>query len=198
MSALVIGTQRPEVALLLELAEPHKATSIEEKGMLMDDLWRMVEVANNECPAHARVARSQILVADKPFLRAGKGTVQRKPTLELFADKIETLYANIGDEGRACAEAKPTTLKSDNSVMFLNSTEGTSRERKREVLCQLVKEVYSLDSISPEDDFFRLGMDSIQVLHLVHKIRSALGSQVEPRSIYRYTTVQALMDSGKL
>ena len=58
--------------------------SEEEKKVLVDIVWPTVEEANKECSVYARVAKSRILVADQPLLRAGKGTVQQKPTLKLF------------------------------------------------------------------------------------------------------------------
>jgi hypothetical protein len=52
-----------------------------------------VEEANSIAPAFSRIFKELILVADykKPFLRAGKGTVMRKATLDLYAQEVEVL-----------------------------------------------------------------------------------------------------------
>lgn len=63
-----------------------------------DRIFRpVVEEANSVAPAFSRIFKELILVADnkKPFLRAEKGTVMRKATLDVYAQEIEDLCVVI-------------------------------------------------------------------------------------------------------
>jgi acyl-coenzyme A synthetase/AMP-(fatty) acid ligase len=94
-SAIVAGAQRFEACLLVELlkAEP---LSADERAQVIERIWPTVQKANSQCPAHARVSKSSILITDpsKPMARAAKGTVQRAATLILYSEEIDTLYAD--------------------------------------------------------------------------------------------------------
>ena len=88
-AALVAGAQRFQAALLIELAAENPLSATER-------LWPTIQKANEDCPAHAKIDNSHILFVDpnKPMLRAGKGTVQRMATLRLYAEELNTLYAD--------------------------------------------------------------------------------------------------------
>lgn len=92
-SALVVGHQRFEASLLIELIKDEELSLQEQKAMI-ESVWPIVQQANTQCPAHARVSKSKILLADPalPFLRAPKGTVQRQATLDLYEEKLNKLY----------------------------------------------------------------------------------------------------------
>jgi len=48
---------------------------------------------NKEAPAFSRIYKEMILVThrNKPMLRAGKGTVNKKATVKLYEDEINAL-----------------------------------------------------------------------------------------------------------
>lgn len=52
-----------------------------------------VEEANSLAPTFSRIFKEMILIADpaRPFVRAAKGTAQRKKTLGLYAQDIDAL-----------------------------------------------------------------------------------------------------------
>ncbi|RSM09681.1 hypothetical protein CEP52_003989 [Fusarium oligoseptatum] len=91
-AALVIGTGYPRSGLLVEAVNPPK--SEEEKKKLVDTIWPSVEAANKPIALSRRIHRDMIIFtsADKPMLRAGKGTVQRKLTVDEYSAEIEALY----------------------------------------------------------------------------------------------------------
>lgn len=93
--SLVFGAGRRECGLLLEVkkADRDGMTSGRRKELL-EEVWLSVEIANRALPEHARVKEGMILVTsvEKPFLRAGKGTVIRRLTCDLYAEEIERLY----------------------------------------------------------------------------------------------------------
>lgn len=63
--ALVIGQARFQPALLLELKDPDK----KEQSLVTDELWPVIESANDLVPAYGRITRSMVLLAQagKPF-----------------------------------------------------------------------------------------------------------------------------------
>ena len=52
-----------------------------------------IEEANEPSPAFSRIFKEMILItsADKPMIRAAKGTVQRKATLKAYETEINAL-----------------------------------------------------------------------------------------------------------
>jgi acyl-CoA synthetase (AMP-forming)/AMP-acid ligase II len=78
--------------LLVEL----KATeplSTEKRKDIIDQIWALAEEANLKYRAEARISKSRILISDphKPLPRNVKGMVQRRLTLELYAEELECL-----------------------------------------------------------------------------------------------------------
>ncbi|KAH8433484.1 uncharacterized protein LDX57_011118 [Aspergillus melleus] len=173
-SALVAGNQRFEACLLIEPATT-EALGDAAKAELIEAIWPAVEEANAQCPAHARVSRSKILVLDaaKPMLRAGKGTVQRAGTIQLYQDEINALY-----------EERQTQ---DPPKKKLSSLQDASQ-----ILRTLVVEVTSWSEFENDADFFTLGMDSLQALRLAAAIRSSLGVILPPSAIYASASVNQL------
>lgn len=89
-AALVVGFRRTQPALLIE-----PAPNVElDRNVLIDKIWPSVERANKQALACGRLSRSLAMVVDsnKPFERAGKGTVIRKMTAEKLASEIDGLY----------------------------------------------------------------------------------------------------------
>jgi hypothetical protein len=58
------------------------------------DVRPIIEEANENAPAFSRIFKEMILFAsaDKPLPRAGKGTVQFKAAISLYAPEIESMY----------------------------------------------------------------------------------------------------------
>ena len=91
-TVLLVGQGRRRSSLLIEAKNAF--TSPEDRERLLEDIWPTVERANKLCFAHGRVARDLVLFtsADKPMLRAGKGTVQRRATVSLYESELDALY----------------------------------------------------------------------------------------------------------
>ena len=92
LSALIAG--HGKVQACLEIEPRIAPASEDEKERMIEDIWPTVQRANQDCPAHGRIMKDSIIFAipDKPFLRSGKGTVQRLMTLDLYKSQIDTLY----------------------------------------------------------------------------------------------------------
>lgn len=111
-AVLMVGTGRHMQALLIELAQPLLSALLsptttgdsneqkrkEEKDGMINWIWPTIEKANSTYPVDSRIEKSHVLFTDvrNPMQRAGKGIVQRGPTLELFKDGWDNLYAEAG------------------------------------------------------------------------------------------------------
>ncbi|KAL5325160.1 hypothetical protein ACEPPN_006283 [Leptodophora sp. 'Broadleaf-Isolate-01'] len=76
-SALVIRYYRFNATLLVELEDARIPRTVEERHELLDKIWPTIQEANEVAPRFARTPKSLVTfaTAEKPFLRAGKGTV---------------------------------------------------------------------------------------------------------------------------
>ncbi|CAK7224033.1 putative NRPS-like protein biosynthetic cluster [Sporothrix bragantina] len=181
--AVIAGTGRFQAALVIEPMEPLGETSEKE---FIDKLWPTIEQANAVGPAHGRIFRSKVLVAgpDKPFVRAGKGTVIRGRTTRLFEDEMDALYREEEDDASMVA-------------VSVDSVENVT-EFVRKCVTGLFP---SSATLSDDDDFFALGLDSLQTLELMKMLRRGLASHlkvvqgsdpVTTRSVYAHPTINQL------
>jgi len=171
-AALVIGAQRDEAALLVELIDTTQLSE-EEKKAAVQRIWPVVERANNPTPAHARIAKSKILLVnpEAPMARSSKGTVQRKATLELYAAEIDKLYQQDEEE----------TNHVENGL--------TGSKLIKSIVRDVVAELLGLDDL----DFFQMGMDSLGALRLRRAIQSHFPATHIPNNIaYSNSSVNAI------
>ncbi|KAG4438803.1 hypothetical protein IFR05_005694 [Cadophora sp. M221] len=182
-SALVVGHQRFEASLLVERLKDHDL-SLEEQEQLIDSIWPVVQHANTQCPTHARISRSKIMFADPalPFLRAPKGTIQRQATLNIYEDKIDKMYLERDSESAEVVE-----------LHDLHISESASPNEK---VRSLVRRVTEWKQFKDQDDFFSLGMDSLQVLHLRRGLFSLFGdSTINTGTVYANPSVDLLVQA---
>ena len=92
--ALVVGHGKFQAGLLIEPEWSQAKTT--NPSELVGHIWPMVEQANREAPAHARIYQTKVAIArkEKPFTRAAKGSIIRLQTVASFKDEIEDLYAD--------------------------------------------------------------------------------------------------------
>ncbi|KAK2061525.1 thioester reductase domain-containing protein [Colletotrichum caudatum] len=156
--AVVAGAMRFQPLLVLEPAEP--LASEEERESFVDDVWPLVAKANRETVAHGRIGRAFVGVAspEKPFPRAGKGTVQRPLALKLYKDEIDEWYAR--------AEEGAGPVSADVDVSSHQALVG-SIER-------LFQHTLGSRPLSADSDFFGAGIDSMQVINASRLLRRGL------------------------
>jgi thioester reductase-like protein len=181
--ALVVGMGKPQAALLLESKEQEGIDSI------VTQIWPVIERANQLAPSHGHIMRNMIITArlDKPFVRAGKGTVVRKLTEECYQSEIEELYASTD------------TLKGLNSPRKLdaNSDISTILDFTRGAVAHAFPE---MSHIGDDDNMFSHGLDSLKSSHLVRYLQNTINltnSNSDPacistRVIYRNPTIRGL------
>jgi acyl-coenzyme A synthetase/AMP-(fatty) acid ligase len=92
VSAILTGTGKAETAWLLEVNPPPESS--EQTVAWMNELGPTIEKAN-EAAHNGKVSKGKIVFTtkEKPMLRAGKGTVQRKRTLDAYATELDALYS---------------------------------------------------------------------------------------------------------
>lgn len=186
-SALVAGAQRFQAVLIIEptAEEGKKLISPKEKAAFIEDVWPVIEEANQDSPAHARISRTHILIThpESPMIRSGKGTVQRAATLQLNAKAIDALYADAD-----------TMAAGNNSDTPYNPVKDLSDSQSVSAFIKVaITSVTNWTSLGETDDFFALGMDSLQVLLAVRKLRRGLNlPTLATTTIYTNPSVLAL------
>jgi thioester reductase-like protein len=182
--ALVVGLGRFQSSLLVEAVQP--PTTAAEKEELVNVMWPSVEAANKKCPSHGRIHRDMIIFTspEKPMLRAGKGTVQRKPTVDLYSAEIDDLYNGTQDF------SKGPISNTDN---FDGDTQGVVRN-----IITACTDIVIAEQ-DPTTDLFELGLDSLQVSRITKTINEYLSAKgktesMEPKMVYSNPTISAIVD----
>lgn len=181
-AVLVTGLGRFQSSLLVEAFLPPVTGA--EKESLLSAIWPSVEAANKNSPSHGRIHRNMITFTstDKPMLRAGKGTVQRKSTVDLYSAELDALY-------------NENEIPSNGSVNgFTGSFENT-----KDVVQQIIATSTDIEpaELEPTTDLFGLGLDSLQVTVITKKINKYLSELGKPqlmavRSLYANPSVAAI------
>lgn len=153
--ALVVGAGRFQPALLLEPAQ-HPAN----KKDFIDSIWPLVVKANKQSVAHGQIGRQFIALSNpnKPFLRAGKGTVQRGGTVKMYKNEIDKIYEQV--EKVVSAEAPTLNL--------------TSKDTLIQSVSDLFEHQLNAPKLDPDTDFFTVGIDSMQVISASRLLRAGL------------------------
>lgn len=161
--ALVIGAQRFQAALLIEPASENALTT-SEQAALIEHIWPSIEESNHSAPAHARVEKSFVLVipADRRLIRSPKGTFMRGPSVKQYTKEIEELYAN--------ADVLSNDDDDSNEDPVLHNTP-TGIDGATRLIRNHVRTITDWSGLDDEDNFFDLGMDSLQGLQLTRALR---------------------------
>ena len=175
IGAQVVGSGQFHAALIIEPAQ-HPASE-QEKQKFLDDIWPVIEKVNKETVAHGRILRDYVFLSDqsRPFPRAGKGTIQRAMATKLYADDVRRIFESASDASIAAAE-----------LDF--SSETTLGDGIRELVQQTLK----MPTLGADDDFFTMGVDSLQVLQLARVLTASVKKSIEARRIYGHPTIAKL------
>ena len=179
-AALIVGLGKFQVALLLE---PRAESGVDTES-LIDSVWPMVEGANTQAPGHGRIIRSMIAVANtsKRFVRAGKGTVVRKMTAQMFATEIENLYSS-----------------NDLELSGPHLDPGATEDLK--TVQDYVRECIGISFLAPnlndDDDLYVFGLDSLKTMEITRILKSGLPrcsdtSWLSVQTIYTNPTIQSI------
>ena len=180
--ALMVGQGKELPALIIE---PEKGVALDSKDLL-DAIWPIIQEANSRAPGHARVNRSMVLIAktEKPFLRAGKGTIVRKLSVAAFSDEIEKLYSEENNEVNDVPDLDPPY----------------DQKAIQGFVQAAVKLYFPKIDLDNQSDFFVLGLDSLQTLEFVSRLKAGLRAHPNGRKcswlsakiVYAKPTIKAL------
>lgn len=179
--ALVVGSQRFQAALLIEPVNPTDFETTSAQADLIKHIWPSVQEANRVAPAHARVDKTLILVtnANRPLVRAGKGTIQRAESINQYYLDIDKLYTNA----ETTTDLEPIGGASD------SANAGTIAAAVRDS----VLTVTGWPTLGDSDNFFDHGLDSLQGLRLTRALRRTLQSpDLGLSTIYQNPTIEQL------
>ncbi|KAJ5930540.1 acetyl-CoA synthetase-like protein [Penicillium verhagenii] len=178
LGAQVMGSGQFHAALIIEPAK--YPANEQEKQRFLDDVWPVIEKVNEQTVAHGRILRDYVFLSDpeRPFPRAGKGTIQRAMASKLYVDDIRRIFESSSDTNGVSATA----------VQLDFSSEATLTDGIRE----LVRETVKLPALGVDDDFFTVGVDSLQVLQLARVLSASVKKTIEARNIYSNPTIAQL------
>ncbi|KAH9908156.1 hypothetical protein F4778DRAFT_798143 [Xylariomycetidae sp. FL2044] len=184
--ALVAGHGRFQSSLLVEAVNPPADTQAEKE--LLELVWPSVLAANKISPSHGSIFRHMIIFTSpvKPMLRAAKGTVQRKKTLELYASGLDSLYE-----------------KAENEISNHRGRE-SHRDRPQSVGMQVKNIVatctsFDMAALPADVNLFDMGMNSLHVLEIARDLNEfaslhGITRLVKPATIYANPTLAALIE----
>lgn len=183
--ALITGQGRFLPALLIEPKADYRDTD-----SLIENIWPLVESANMKAPGHGRVLRSMIIVAelDKPFTRAGKGTIIRKLTEAAYAKEIDALYASEPPQQSAASSSLEASAFRQGAVTNL-------------VRSMLAESLPGIE-LGDEDNFYSFGLDSLKTTEAAANLKARLLkhrkahklSWLSPDTLYRYPSIRELSE----
>jgi thioester reductase-like protein/acyl carrier protein len=183
--ALIAGLGRFQSTLLVEAVEP--PSSVDEEEHLPELIWPSVQAANKKSPSHGVIHRTMIAFtsAAKPMLRAGKGSVQRKMTLDAYASEIDSLYKAGEASARQSIKRSGEHLDDIGTAIKNIISTGTN---------------INAHAIPTDADLFELGLDSLQVTTIARDLTDLLSANdipqsIEAKTIYSHPSVAALTDA---
>ncbi|KAI4612274.1 putative NRPS-like protein biosynthetic cluster [Alternaria metachromatica] len=141
---VVFGSGRPYLGVLV-------VPAIEgmPKSKVVDEIWPVIEAANQTAEAYARISRDmvQILPYGCQFPRTDKGSVIRQQFYKQYANEIDNAYDAI-----ASAQGDLKTWTVPELEDFLRTV--------------LAKHLTQAGEIERTADFFSLGLDSLQSIQI--------------------------------
>ena len=184
---LLLGHARFEVAALIQLEEDAQGLARSE---LLKRLSAYVKHANDVAPKFARLSKDHITFTrpDKPMRWLPKGTVSRKATLMVYEKEIDAVYSG---ESPNDIDELPPLLKDNDRKSTINA------------LLEIFGRVSDIQDLRPDQDVFRAGFDSLQVLSAARQVKAQLQVEkapfssdlVTPSLVYSNPTIAELADA---
>lgn len=190
---VVIDTQRPQPALLIEPPAPSPTdtrppTTTDEQASLIEKIWPSIEEANTTtAPPHERIDKALILVTtpDRPLIRDSNGAIQSAASAEQYAAELDALYAHAEfgpGGGGGGGGGEPVSSDRDSIAQFV-----------QESVSAVTSWPHEDADHEPEGTFFERGMDSTVALQLARVLRRGLRrSDVGLSTVYCNPTVSQL------
>ncbi|KAJ5670286.1 acetyl-CoA synthetase-like protein [Penicillium maclennaniae] len=167
------------------LVEPHKDAPEMDSNTFIEQIWPVVQAANQTIAAHGRVMKSKIGLASKtkPFKRTPKGTTQRRAVIRDYEKEINAIYeADLEDELQDCL---PETLD-QNSIA--------------EYTLRTIARVLERPNVPVNQDLYSAGLDSLMTMQVASALQRGIQKRqpqvkpgaITPQTIYANPTVEQL------
>lgn len=187
-AAVVFGQNREEVGVLID---PEVTLGDAETDHLVERIWSVLQKENISLDRHARIS-SKGMILIKPsgttLPRSDKGSVMRRETYDLFSKEIEELYAN-------------SSIQDTLSFKLENHPDKIITSLRAIVQTCVQDRGLPVTNWSDTDDWFELGMDSLEATRLARLLSrvsnkdifpAIRSQQVQPSFIYRNPSFKAL------
>lgn len=184
--ALVVGQDRFQPALILEPTAEATPQNEEAAQALIDEVWPLVEELNKITVHHGRLSRELVALSgpNVPFLRVGKGTVQRAMTVLAYKERTDEIY-------KRAASVDTNRIK---------AFDLTSKESLQKSITDLLADELNAKDINADDEFFSIGIDSLQVMNMVKYLHAGLAAAASavdkpaltPRAVYSNPSIAQL------
>ncbi|OSS44047.1 hypothetical protein B5807_11144 [Epicoccum nigrum] len=182
-AACVFGEARFELGVIVE-----PATLGTDAEQLKNDIWPIILEASQKMDSHAQMAsKTSIIIADCALPRSDKGSVVRREAWRAFADNIEHTYRQLEESNV------------EHSGMSIHT-----KTFEHDLKDLLRAELGWTKTLGHGDDFFELGMNSLQAMKICRKLRSADldGQRMPPGAIsndflYKNSNLNALVQALK-
>ncbi|KAK9459459.1 L-aminoadipate-semialdehyde dehydrogenase [Lipomyces oligophaga] len=186
--AMVCGKGYFQTALLIEPDwETVKGMTEEE---IVEALWPTVEQANEKGPGHAKIFKTHIgfTTPDKPMSVTAKNSLMRKRTVDNYEKEIAEIYAKGAEEMAKNETSEFSELSATSTLIEVTET-----------LSGLLKSLLKVEVLYPDEDFYSLGVDSLQTLRLFTSLRAhclqkniPMDPRISPWILYNYSTLSRL------
>lgn len=179
---IVGGSHRFRLCLLVELQDHLVPSTDEEYHNALETLWPKIHEANQSSPKFGQIPRELVLFTtkSKPFLRAGKGTIQRQLTLQAYEAEIDALYERV-ESGILVSDLSPIT--------------SLAPEALAPVLTQLFQQALDNADVGPDTDVFARGLDSNGVTITISRLKAALRNYGVPEETLRGINIGLMYSS---
>lgn len=170
---IIFGFNRPCLGILLVPAIEGMSES-----EVIDEVWPVVEAANQTAEAYARISKDMIRVLpyNCPYPRTDKGSVIRQAFYKEFATEIENAY-----------DAAATSHGDLKNLIGL--------ELEDHLRSILIKHTPSAKDIDRKADLFSLGVDSLQSIQVRTEILKTVdigGNKLGQNVVFDYPTIESL------
>jgi len=161
-TAIAFGDGQFELGVIIE---PTVAEEARDHDEFVESIWPLVLAANESMDNHARVSSKTAIIVKPEYKiipRSDKGSPMRKEVYALFHNEIDAVYEKL-NYGPTCG------------VSMRLDVHHLEKDLQEMVQCCLHHTV-AAGTWSIEDDFFELGMDSLQATRLLRVLVASIAN----------------------
>lgn len=158
-AAVVFGDGQFELGVIVEPALPP-----EDNGQFKSNLWPIILKAGEQMDDHAQISsKTSIIIAppERPIPRSDKGSVLRREAYRVFEAEISQVYRDLNG----------SAIGTYHSLDVQNLEESL-----RNMIHLNLNWTIPAENLHFDDDFFELGMNSLQALHLRRLLHNSVSS----------------------